>query len=215
MSIRATAFAFCLLATAAVAGETRIVSTTGGGKTVISTTERREVADPSGLRIEEISDEESVTTLLAEDGTAKSVEVAAKDGGTALMVCDGSGVDVSGIWRGKPVKARCDLQGGRFYGRSFGLAARAFAKGGFKSLEFAYIRLDKPSKAMIMQLQPEGPAEFKGRRAAKVKLSPAGALSVFWKAHLLVDEEGNILRFEGNLGPGTPDFVSELVEVRP
>jgi hypothetical protein len=37
---------------------------------------------------------------------------------------------------------------------------------------------------------------------------------MFWSARILLDEEGRILRYSGNQGPGTPDFVTELVETR-
>jgi|GEM_PF-3420955 len=211
----AIALILCALGSSGLAGETRVVITARGGRTVTATTEMRESIDPSGARrVEELGGAEDLRTLLAADGTAAIVEVSAKEG-SARMVCDGKGVDVSGTWKGVAVRARCDLEGRSFYGRGFSLAARAFVRGGLKDLEFAYVRLDRPSKAVAMVLKSEGPGNFKGRPAIAVRLSPAGVLSAFWSARLLLDGQGNLLRYEGDLGPGTASFVSELVEVRP
>jgi hypothetical protein len=216
MRIAAIAAAILGLASAsasALSGETRIVSTTSEGKTVLSTTERREIEEGAGLRVEEAGQDGSEVVRLAADGTVVSDELRAKEG-TIRMESDGEAVAVSGTWKGKSVSGRCELKGSAFYGAGFEFAARAFARGGFKNLKFMSIPMDKPSKSIVMEIGKEGTEEFRGRAAVKAKLSLAGPLSAFWSARILVDEEGRILRYSGNRGPGTPDFVSELVELR-
>lgn len=121
---------------------------------------------------------------------------------------------MSGTWKGKAIQDSYELKGRGFYGRGFDFVLRAFAKGGCAALQFPMINLAKPSKTTVLELKKEGSAEFKGRPAIKVRVAPTGMLAAFWSAHLLMDEEGSILKFEGNQGPGTPDFVAELVEVR-
>jgi hypothetical protein len=202
-----------LICAVGFSGETLVVRTTSRGVTSTETTVVKRTQEGSDFRVEETGETESVDTLLAEDGTVKSSEVRTEDG-DALMVSDGSAVDISGTWRGKPLRARYELKGLRFYGRNFGFAAAAFARGGFAPLRFPVINLAKPSKSTVLELKKTGTADYEGRRAIEVKLAPTGMLAAFWSARLLLDDEGVILRYEGNRGPGTPDFVSELVETK-
>jgi hypothetical protein len=194
-------------------GEVRVVSVTSKGETKTAITEIRETAEGSGLRVEESDEAGSASTLLAEDGTVKSTEIRAKDG-TMLMISDGKTVAISGTWENKPFEGHYDLKGRGFYGQGFEFALRAFARGGCKPLEFPMISPMKPSKTMIMELTKKGTAAFKGREAIKVKIAPSGAMALFWSARFLIDEKGNVLRYEGNQGPGTADMVTELVEVK-
>lgn len=205
--------AFILVCSAGLSSETRVVSRTSKGKTTVAATEIREIAEGKDLRVEESGEEGSTSTLVAEDGTVKSTEFRAKDG-TLLLVSDGKAVAISGNWKDKPISGQYDLKGLAFYGEGFKFAARAFVRGGCAPLEFPMISPTKPSKAMVMKLTKEGSASFKGSEATKAKVAPSGALALFWSAQLLIDEAGNILRYEGNQGPGTADMVTELVEVR-
>jgi hypothetical protein len=205
--------AFMLVLATGLSSETRVVSRTSQGKTTIASTEIHEIAEGKDLRVEESGEEGSTSTLIAEDGTVKSTEFRAKDG-TILLVSDGKAVAISGNWKDKPISGQYDLKGLAFYGEGFKFAARAFARGGCAPLKFPVISPTKPSKAMVMKLTKEGSAVFKGREATQVKVAPSGAMALFWSARLLVDEAGNILRYEGNQGPGTADMVTELVEVK-
>jgi hypothetical protein len=205
--------ALVLACAAGLSSETRIISRTSQGKTMIVATEIRQIAEGKDLRVEESSEDGNTNTLLAEDGTVKTTEFLAKDG-TIRMESDGNVVTVSGTWKDKPIVGRYELRGKAFYGPGLKFAVRAFARGGFASLKFPVIQPTKPSKAMLMELTKEGTAVFNDREATKVKVAPSGAMAIFWSAHLLIDEEGNILRYQGNQGPGTADMVTELVEVK-
>jgi hypothetical protein len=202
-----------LLCAAGLSAETIVVSRTSGGQTVLSTTERKASAEGAGLRVEESGEDGTTSALLAADGTVVSEELRAPDG-ILRLENDGKAVAVSGTWKGKAVSARCELKGSGFYGLGFGFAARAFARGGCKPLKFPSISPDKPSRSTFMTITKEGKEPYKGAEATKARIALSGALSAFWSARVLLDEEGRILRYEGNSGPGTPDFVTELVEVK-
>ena len=147
--------------------EIRIVRTTSQGKATTISTDVRETSEGDGLRVQQKSEEGSVTTLLGGDGTVRSTELLAKDG-TIHMSSDGTAVTVSGTWKGKAVAGRCELKGLGFYGSGFEFAVRALARGGLQSLKFPMINPADPSKATVMELAREGSDSFRGREAIKV-----------------------------------------------
>jgi hypothetical protein len=193
--------------------ETRVVSTTSEGKTKTVSTEVVETAMGGDLEVEEKNDEASSVTLIAGDGTVKSQEIRSKDG-TMLMVSDGASVTVSGTWKGKALSGSYAQKGVGFYGNGFAFALRALARNNLKTLKFVMVRPTEPAKSTVMELIREGGDSFKGRKALKVKLTLSGAMSAFWSARLLIGEDGILLRYTGNQGPGTPNMVSELVDIK-
>lgn len=193
-------------------GETRVVSTTSQGKTTTQTSAYRESAEGVFTRVVEEGEDGSVVTLLAADGTVASTDISMKQG-SIRMSSDGKAVDISGTWDGKPISGRYELKGLGFYGSGFTFALRALARNRLDSLKFPMISFAKPSSSTVMEVKREGKGSFKGKSAIKVKLTLTGAMSAFWSARILIGEDGTFYRFEGNQGPGTPNMVSELVEV--
>ena len=198
---------------AALSAEIRIVNATSAGKTRTISTDVREIPEGGRLRILQENEEGSVSTHLDADQTVVSAEIRTRDG-TILMANDGKAVRVSGTWKGKEVAGNCDLKGLSFYGYGVEYALRALARNNLKSLKFLLIQPWDPSKSMLMELTTEGNDTFRGRKAIKVKLSLSGPMAAFWSAHFLAAEDGTILKYAGNQGPGTPDMVTELVDVR-
>jgi hypothetical protein len=219
--MRVAAFTISLLICAvglssSLGAETRTYAITSQGKTKTQTSVYRVKVEGGLVRVvEEASDPSeggTVESLLAADGTVSSAEIQMKQG-SIRMTSDGKTVESSGTWNGKAISGRYALDGLGFYGNGFSFALRALAEGGLASLKFPMISIAKPSSATVMELKREGEDSFKGKRAIKVKLSLAGAMSVFWSARLLIGEDGTIYRFEGNQGPGTPAMVTELVGI--
>ncbi len=194
--------------------ETRVVSTRSEGKTRTVTTEFEEVAKDGGVEVREVGEEGSLVALLDPAGEVRSFEIRSKEADLAMR-SDGKVVTVSGTWKGKPIAGSCELKGLGYYGGGFEFALRALARNKLASLKFPMIRPAEPSKSTVMELTREGVEAYKGRSAIKVKVSLAGIMSALWSAHVLVGEDGTILRYTGNRGPGTADIVTELVEVRP
>jgi hypothetical protein len=207
-----------LVSLAAIAGaagaETLTVRTTVKGKVTTSSSTRVEAPEGEGLRILEGSEEAEVSVLALSDGTVKSYELKAKDG-QVLMVSDGKFVESSGSWQGKPISSKFELKGLGFYGSGFEFALRALARNGLASLKFPMVNMAEPSKSVTMVATREGTERFGERDGIKVKIGLTGLMAAFWSAHVLVAEDGSVLRYRGNQGPGTPDMVTELVEVKP
>jgi hypothetical protein len=211
---KASMLLFIVMLSGALGAETHVIRTTSAGKVTTTSTEVVELASSGGVEIREKSEEGSWRTLIGPDDRAVWQEIAGKDG-SIRMVSDGRIVSVSGAWKGKPIAGSFELNGLGFYGNGFELALRAMAKGGLASLKFPAVQIKDPIRAVVMELTREGSEAFGGREAIKVKFSMSGAMSVFWSAHLLIDDQGTVLRYTGNKGPGTPAMIAELVRVDP
>jgi hypothetical protein len=210
----ALALASVLLFAGSLAAETRTVATTTKGKTTTQTSIYREAPEGSSIRVTQEAGTDIVATVVSKDSTVSSVDIRTKDG-RILMTSDGAVVAVSGTWAGKEIGGRYELKGLGFYGNGFDYALRALARRGLQSLQFPMIDPANPAKAMVMELRREGTDLFKGKPAVKVKISLTGVMAAFWSASFLMAEDGTILKYEGNQGPGTPAMVTELIEVKP
>ncbi len=214
VAVRFTAIAAAALVVAGAAhAETRVFSTTSRGKTEQRISEYRETREGGLVRIIEEGEEGFVSTLLTAEGTVVSTEFRTKQG-SIQMTCENRIVETKGTWKDKPVSGRCELKDVEFYGYGFSFALRALAQKELKSLKFPVVHIEDPSKVTLMELKHEGFDSFMGRKAIKVKLSLTGAMAALWSARFLIGEDGTVYRFEGNQGPGTPNRVTELVEIR-
>jgi hypothetical protein len=208
----------CCLAMVLCAGclfaETRVVKVTSKGQTKEVSTTLRESAEGPDTRFLQESGQDSVETLLGEDGKVRYQETRSADG-AIRMSSDGMRLKVTGTWKGKALSGDFDLKGLGFYGNGFDFALRALASEGLDSLKFPMVRPADPPQFVVMALNREGADTYAGQEAVKVKISLTGALAAFWSGHLLMGQDGAILRFSSNQGPGGAEMVTELVEVRP
>jgi hypothetical protein len=212
--MRFTALAVFVLAVASTAyAETRVYSTTIKGKTEQRVSIYTETLKDGFLSIVEEGDEGRVSSLLASDWTVVETEIQSKQG-SVKMVRSGNYVETKGTWDGKTISGKYELKNIDFYGFGFSYALKALGQKGLKNLKFPVISMEDPSKAVVMEIQREGDGEYKGKKAIKVKLTLTGALAALWSGRFLIGEDGTVYRYEGNQGPGTPNRVTELVEIR-
>lgn len=202
-----------LLVTAMAYSETRVYGTTIKGKTEQKESIYIETQKDGLLSIVEENEDGRITSLIAADWTVVETEIQSKQG-SVKMVRSGNCVETKGIWNGKTISGKYELKNIDFYGFGFSYALKALGQKGLKKLKFPVISMEDPSKAVIMEIQHEGDSEYKGKKAIKVKLTLTGALAALWSGRFLIGEDGTVYRYEGNQGPGTPNRVTELVEIR-
>ncbi len=198
----------------ALSAETRIMTTTIKGETRTSATQIYERAVTGGREVV-IEDEDGKTRSILDADGRVTCELIESPHGSLVVACDGLTLRVSGSWKGKRIELRRDLKGYGFYGCRFEFAIRAMLVQNLESITFMMLHREDPSSPAVMELKREGVEFFKGQKAIKVRMSLTGILSHFWSARFLVDEEGRILKFTGNRGPGTSSMVIELVNILP